>query len=226
VRVYNIYKQQIAPRVNKLFIHLSPKLLQGKKTIDSSEVAIVGDFTYGFDASLVRQWVPGVRIEIGKFTSISTGVIFVIGGNHNWDWFTTYPFAEKFDAKDFVRGDRIGHPRRAKGIKVGNDVWIGTNSLIMDGVEIGDGAVIAANSHVVKSVPKYAIVGGNPAEIIRYRFEEEIVNKMIEMKWWEWEVECISQVCDLLCSAASLSNIDEIIRIRKFFLSQTQELDN
>lgn len=194
-----------------------------KESNDISDLALVGDFTYGFEASKVRRWLPGVHIEIGKFTSIAEGVIFIVGGNHNWDWFTTYPFAEKFDGVRAIRGDRIGHPKKVKGIKVGNDVWIGTNCLVMDGVEIGDGAVIAANSHVVKSVPSYAIVGGNPAELIGYRFEEAIIEKLVEMKWWNWEVECISLVCDLLCAPATLRNLNEVIRIREAFLFQNEK---
>lgn len=189
-----------------------------------SEVVTVGDFSYGFDVSLVWQWEPGQYIRVGKFTSIAARVTFIVGGNHNLDWFTTYPFAEDFNAADRVRGDRKGHPSKPKGIKIGNDVWIGTGSTIMDGVEVGDGAVIAANSHVTKSVPSYAIVGGNPAKLIRYRFDEEMVAKLIEIAWWDWEVECLSQVCNLLCSSVSPDTLDEIMRIRRDFLSQSNRL--
>lgn len=219
----SIYKQTTL-RLRKFFYSLFLERSHKNENKSVSEIASVGDFSYGFDVSRVLQWVPGQYITIGKFTSIASRATFIVGGNHNLDWFTTYPFAEDFNAADRVRGDRNGHPQRPKGIKIGNDVWIGTDSTIMDGVEVGDGAVIAANSHVIKSVPSYAIVGGNPAKLIRYRFDEEMVAKLIEMAWWDWEVECLSQVCNLLCSSASPDTLDEIMRIRRNFLSQPNRL--
>lgn len=218
-----IYKRTTL-RLRKFFNTSSRGHLHKNESKSVSEVASVGDFSYGLDVSQVLQWEPGQYISIGKFTSIASGVTFIVGGNHNLDWFTTYPFAEDFNAADRVRGDRNGHPRKPKGIKIGNDVWIGTNSTMMDGIEVGDGAVIAANSHVIKSVPSYAIVGGNPAKLIQYRFDEEMVAKLIEMSWWDWEVECLSQVCNLLCSSASPDTLDEIMRIRRNFLSQPNRL--
>ena len=218
-----IYKRTTL-RLRKILNTLFRGRLHKNESKSVSEVVTVGDFSYGFDVSKVLQWEPGQHINIGKFTSIASGVTFIVGGNHNFDWFTTYPFAEDFNAADRVRGDRKGHPRKPKGIKIGNDVWIGTNSTIMDGVEVGDGAVIAANSHVTKSVPSYAIVGGNPAKLIQYRFDEEMVAKLIEMAWWDWEVECLSQVCNLLCSSASPETLDEVMRIRRKFLSQSNRL--
>lgn len=203
-----------------------PRQLHKSNGKSLSAVATVGDFSYGLEVSRVLQWEPGQFVEVGKFTSIAPQVTFIAGGNHNLDWFTTYPFAEEFNAIFPVRGDRKGHPRKPSGIKIGNDVWIGFGSTIMDGVVVGDGAVIAANSHVIKSVPSYAIVGGNPARFVRYRFDEEIVAKLMEIRWWNWEVECISQVCDLLCSPASLDTLEEILRIRSNFLSHSNRLLN
>ena len=92
-------------------------------------------------------------------------------------------------------------------VDIGNDVWIGEHVTIMSGVTIGDGAVIATNSHVVKNVAPYSIVGGNPAKLIKYRFTEEQIQKLLEIKWWNWNDEKINSYLPLLCS----SNIDDFI---------------
>jgi acetyltransferase-like isoleucine patch superfamily enzyme len=85
----------------------------------------------------------------------------------------------------------------SKGIiEIGNDVWIGTSAIILSGVKIGHGAVVAAGSIVTKSVPPYAIVGGNPAKIIKYRLSEEKIEELLEMKWWDWSEEKIKKNID------------------------------
>ena len=83
-------------------------------------------------------------------------------------------------------------------IEIGNDVWIGSDAKFLSGVKVGDGAVIAANSVVVKDVEPYAIYGGNPARLIRYRFSNEEIAKLMEMKWWDWNIDKIIEACDLL----------------------------
>ena len=94
-----------------------------------------------------------------------------------------------------------------KNIIIGNDVWIADNVTIMPGVTIGDGAVIATNSHVVKNVKPYSIVGRNPAKHIKYRFTKEQIEKLLEIKWWDWEDSKINQFIPLICN----TNIDNFI---------------
>jgi acetyltransferase-like isoleucine patch superfamily enzyme len=127
------------------------------------------------------------------------------GGNHRTDWVTTYPFGHiSKDVFDW-RGD--GHPATKGDIVIGNDVWLGSGCTIMSGVTIGDGAVVAANATVVKDVPPYAIVGGNPAKVIKHRFTEEQISALLLNPWWEKSDQEIQGLIPLLCS----DNINELI---------------
>lgn len=126
------------------------------------------------------------NIQIGQFTSIAHNIAFVIDLNHNY-FNVTSGASKLFD-------DSIPeHPKRKGQIIIGNDVWIGRGSTIMGGITIGNGAVISANSHVTKDVPPYAIVGGNPAKIIKYRFSEDIIKQLNVIQWWNWDNHTIHQ---------------------------------
>lgn len=154
----------------------------------------VGDFTYG---------VPEVRfnrnemesVSIGKFCSIAAGVKIFGGGEHDSRWATTYPFCVFL--KEFSNID--GYPAyRQRRTKIGNDVWIGEDARILNGVSVGDGAIIGTAAIVTKDVPPYAIVAGNPARVIRYRFESDVIEKLMEMQWWDWTDSQIYQAVLLL----------------------------
>ena len=129
-----------------------------------------------------------------------------LGGNHRTDWVSTYPFGHIHQGV-FDRFDGSGHPSTRGDVVIGNDVWIGDGVTIMSGVRIGDGAVIAANSHVVKDVEPYTLVGGNPARFIKYRFSREHIEKLLAIQWWNWEDDKINRLSPLLCS----SKIDELL---------------
>jgi acetyltransferase-like isoleucine patch superfamily enzyme len=138
-------------------------------------------------------------IEIGSFTSIAKNLKIFTGGSHRSDWITTYPFGHMY--RDIFNGfSGEGHPHSKGPVIIGNDVWIGANVTIMSGVNIGDGAVIANNSHVVKDVEPYSMVGGNPAKFIKKRFSDEVINKLLQLKWWNFEDSEINEICHLLCS--------------------------
>ncbi len=112
------------------------------------------------------------------------------------DWVTTYPFSEFFpEARRFS-----GHRPSKGNVVIGNDVWIGLGALILSGIEIGDGAVIAAHSVVAKNVEPYSIVGGNPAQHIRYRFSDVQVRKLEAIAWWNWPLDKIEKAWPLLLS--------------------------
>lgn len=138
------------------------------------------------------------KLIIGKFCSIASGAIFILGGNHGHrsEWITTYPIdaLEKGTGKNKElfqnKGDTI----------IGNDVWIGTEAMIMQGVKIGDGAIIGARSVVTKDVAPYAIVGGNPAQEIRKRFSEKEINNLLKIQWWNWDINKIKENAQLLMS--------------------------
>ncbi len=168
----------------------------------------VGRHTYGHEAISVRHWGEPAELRIGSFCSIADGVSVFLGGNHRTDWVTTYPFAEFADRWETARGIR-GHPSTNGDVMIGNDVWIGSNATIMSGVTIGDGAVVAANSCVTRDVDPYAIVAGNPARLIRPRFDPSIVEQLLRIRWWEWSDELIDENTPSLCS----ENVECFVRL-------------
>jgi acetyltransferase-like isoleucine patch superfamily enzyme len=142
----------------------------------------IGDYTEG--RPVVKCYCPETKLKIGKFCAISSSAIIMLGGEHHTDALALYMFS---------RGDL------SKGnITIGNDVWIGEEALILSGVTIGDGTVIGARSVVTKDVPPYAVVGGNPARIIRYRFGKEEIAHLLEIQWWNWSLEKIKANVDML----------------------------
>jgi chloramphenicol O-acetyltransferase type B len=158
--------------------------------------ATVGRHTYGaFTVNVGRG--ERARVHIGAFCSIAVGVEFVVGGNHRPDWVSTYPFKVLWGMPGAWED---GHPRPESDIEVGNDVWIGAQALILPGVKIGDGAVIGARAVVTKDVRPYAIAAGVPAREVRRRFEDEQVDALIELRWWDWPEEKLREHVDLLCS--------------------------
>lgn len=140
----------------------------------------VGKHSYG-DLYIISYGEPNEGLQIGNYVSIANGVQFLLGGNHFYKRFTTYPFIAKFQDYKYVETWSKGK------IIVEDDVWIGTEAFIMPGVKIGKGAVVAACSVVAKDIPPYAIVAGNPATIIKYRFSEETIKRLLEIDFSKLE---------------------------------------
>ena len=162
-----------------------------------SHIVNVGEYTYG--KPNILYWDDKTKLTIGRFCSIARNVTFLLGGNHRVDWITTYPFSalndEWIEAKDIH-----GHPSTNGNIKIGNDVWIGYDATILSGVTVGDGAVIGSKSVVTKDVEPYSIVGGNPAKIIKKRFKENQIQRLLELQWWNWSKDKIKKNINLLCN--------------------------
>lgn len=180
-----------------------------QKTFEGySENVFVDDYTYG--NFKVFEWDNKTKLKIGKFCSIADGVTFLLGGEHRSDFVTTYPFNALLNSYNYIEG----HPHTKGDITIGNDVWIGSNAKILSGVKINDGAIIGANSVVTKDIPAYAIVGGNPIKLIRYRFDRETIKKLLKIKWWDCNETELIKIIPTLQS----NNINEFIDLLSYKL--------
>ena len=159
----------------------------------------IGKYTYGTPNIHPHGIANPADLIIGKFCSIAENVNIFLGHNHRTDWVSTYPFGH-INQHVFNRFNGHGHPSTKGNVVIGNDVWIASGVTIMSGVKIGDGAVIAGNSHVIKDVEPYTIVGGNPAKFIKKRFTDSQINDLLEIKWWDFEDYKINELSPLLCN--------------------------
>ncbi len=186
------------------------------KNVVTNPNIIVGDYTYYDDFETVENFEKNVKylfdftvdkLIIGKFCMIASDVTFIMNGaNHLNNAITTYPFA--IFGKDWTAAmEGKEYPQKGNTV-IGNDVWIGYGATIMPGVRIGDGAIIATNSVVTKDVAPYSIVGGNPAKEIRKRFSEADIEKLLEIRWWDWPIEKITQNVQNLTG----NNIEELVK--------------
>jgi len=146
------------------------------------------------------------KLIIGKYCSIGSGAVFLMSGNqgHRTDWVSTFPFY--YQANIFKTS--INAYKKNGDTQIGDDVWIGSEAMIMAGVTIGTGAVIAARAVVIKDVPPYAIVGGNPATLIKYRFNNEVIKNLLQLQWWDWDEETIKSAMPFICSGDIQGLID------------------
>ncbi|MFA6105026.1 MAG: CatB-related O-acetyltransferase [Patescibacteria group bacterium] len=154
----------------------------------------IGEYTYGIP-KVIGFGSEKNRLVIGKFCSFGSDIQIFLCADHRIDWVTSYPLG-LLKGVISKAGGNIG-----KGdILIGNDVWVGNNALIMSGVKIGNGAVIGAGSIITKDVLPYEVVAGNPARHIKFRFSEEKIQKLLEMKWWDWSIKEIISKSDFLSS--------------------------
>lgn len=140
------------------------------------------------------------KLIIGNFCSIGSGAVFMMAGNqgHRSDWISTFPFFYQDDENFAAASDGFV---RAGDTVIGNDVWIGSEAMIMAGVTIGDGAIIASRAVVTNDVAPYEVVGSNPAKHIKFRFSPEQIEMLLEMQWWYWSDEQLKGAMRHLCSA-------------------------
>lgn len=154
----------------------------------------VGRYTYGGPKFLI--WSDKDSVVIGAFCSIADETVIFGGSEHRTDWATTYPIRVAFNLPGAWKD---GIPFSKGETHIGNDVWMGYRAMVLSGVMVGDGAVIGAGAVVSKDVPPYAVVAGNPARIIRYRFDEVMREMLIKAAWWDWPLEKIIENVDILC---------------------------
>lgn len=208
----------MGPDPNAIYPNENIKQVVYIKNVVTNPNIIVGEYTYYDDVGGAEHFEDhvthhypfiGDKLIIGKFCAIGKGVEFVMNGaNHRMKSVTTYPFNimgggwEQFTPamEDLpLKGDTI----------VGNDVWFGQNVTVMPGVHIGDGAIIAANSVVTKDIPPYCVAGGNPCIVRKKRFDDELIEYLLALKWWDWDTEKIFRNMGALCS----ENLDKIRHI-------------
>lgn len=180
--------------------------------VTNQNIIIKGTHSYysdcwsgGFEESVVRylygdkvslQWEskwPIDKLYIGDYVCIAAETIILMGGNntHRADWFCLYPFMEFIEDAYVSKGDSHIH----------DGVWLGMRSMIMPGVTIGEGAVVAANSVVTKDVAPYSIVAGTPAKLVKYRFEPHIINELLGLKIYDWSEKKFNALKSYLCSS-------------------------
>ncbi len=164
---------------------------------------VVGEYSYyddpegpeQFEAKCVLYHFPfiGDNLVIGKFFALARDVRFIMNGaNHQTNGFSTYPFFIYGNGWESVTPQPGDFPYKGDTV-IGNDVWLGYDVLVMLGVKIGDGAIVAARSVVVSDVPAYSVVGGNPAKVIKQRFHDAVIKELLTVKWWDWSLEKITR---------------------------------
>ncbi len=192
------------------------------KNVIKAPNIIVGDYTYyddnnaptDFEKNNILFNYPkfGDRLVIGKFCAIASGTTFIMGpANHRISSVTTYPFNVFGGAWEENTPDHLSQLPFKGDIVIGNDVWIGRESVIMPGVKIGDGAIIGAYSVVAKDIPPYTVAGGNPAKVIKKRFDDELTDILLKLKWWDFEAEKLVDFLPLLCDS-DLEKVKEILK--------------
>ena len=194
-----------------------------KNVIKASNI-LVGDYTYyddpsdpaGFEKNNVLFNYPefGDKLIIGKFCAIATGTTFIMGpANHRLSSVTTYPFAVFGGLWEEAVPPHMSQLPFKGDTVIGNDVWIGRESVIMPRVHIGDGAIIAAYSVVTKDVPLYTVAGGNPARVIKDRFDEELTQLLLRFQWWDLPSHELAETLPLLCDK-DLERVRRVLRER------------
>lgn len=180
------------------------------KNVITAPNIIIGDYTYYDDETAPTEFEKnnvlfnypefGDKLIIGKFCQIASGTKFIMGpANHRLDSITTYPFNVFGGLWQENTPEHMSQLPFKGDIVIGNDVWIGRESVIMPGVKIGDGAIIAAYSIVTKDVEPYSVVGGNPAKFIKKRFNDELIDLLLQFKWWDLKPDELVNILPLLC---------------------------
>ena len=195
-----------------------PRVMFVRNIPDLGSNVQIGEYTYYDDPAgpdAFRQNIlyhfefSGDRLVIGRFCALATGTKFIMnGGNHRTDGLSTFPFTIFSEWRGMWEGE-LDFPSRGDTI-LGNDVWVGYDALVMPGVTIGDGAVVASRSVVTKDVPPYAVVGGNPARVLRKRYDEGTIERLIDLAWWDWPIDAVTRAI----AAIGRGDLEELGRFR------------
>ena len=212
---------QRVPNPNEIFPNQYGTSCFVKHVVQAPNISI-GDYTYyddrdnptGFEQNNILFNYPefGARLIIGKFCQIASGAKFIMGpANHRISSVTPYPFSVFGGRWSEQTPPHLSQLPFKGDIVVGNDVWIGRESVIMPGVKIGDGSIIGAYAVVTRDVPPYCVVGGNPARFIKKRFHDELIQILLELKWWDFPEEKLVEFLPLLCDP-DLENVQQRLK--------------
>ncbi|NFN93302.1 Vat family streptogramin A O-acetyltransferase [Clostridium botulinum] len=215
----HLNKNKLGPNPNSIYPNENIKSVCFIKNVIKNPNIQVGEYTYYSDINGAENFKNhvthhydfiGDKLIIGKFCAIAQGIEFVMNGaNHRMNSVTTYPFNMIGNGWEKATSTLNDLPLKGDTV-IGNDVWIGQNVTVMPGVHIGDGAIIGANSVVTKDISPYHIAGGNPCKTIKKRFNDELIEYLLVLKWWDWSEEKIANNLVVLCS----SNLNEIKSIK------------
>ena len=194
--IYN-YKFRKKNKHNMVVLNLTSlykfdenKIIVGKRSYGKIDVRMYGNLNE--------------KLQIGNYCSIAPNTLFLLGGNHNYKTISTFPFLNKCESEEKVEATTKGP------IIIGDDVWIGINSIILSGVTIGQGAIVAAGSVVTKNVPPYSIVAGNPSTVIKYRFSENVIKKLIKFDFSQ--IEFSEKIKEIVEIEINDRNVDEVLK--------------
>ena len=163
----------------------------------SNHHLILGDFSYCRGINILDVINDGsIKVEIGKFCSLAQNINFMLGADHQAGWSTTYPFNRLLGCDEKDNSNVV-----SKGsITIGNDVWIGADATVLSGVHIGDGCIVGNHAVVTKDVPPYSVIVGNPGRVVKQRFPKDKQDKLLEIKWWDWDLQMLFDALPLVQS--------------------------
>jgi acetyltransferase-like isoleucine patch superfamily enzyme len=190
------------------------------QTLLDDGIIVMGTGSYG--RPHVHYFEPAgssrPHVVVGRYCSVAAEVTFVVNGEHRLDWTTTFPISARFG---LPIADNDGHPKITGPVTVGNDVWIGHRALLLGGVTVGDGAVVGAGAVVARDVRPFAIVVGNPAREVRRRFDDEVVDRLLELRWWDLDESAVRSIGHLLCAEPELDTLARELAHLRSGLSRT-----
>ncbi len=190
-------------------------LYQRWKVLHDNDKLDMGPYSYGTPEVVTFHGNPS-RVRVGKFVSIGPDVVILEGGHHHSEWVSQYPFRSQFSLPG---AHEDGHPFSKGDVTFGHDSWIGRGARVLSGVDVGNGAIVAAYAVVTKDVAPYGIVAGNPAREVRRRFSDEQIAALERIAWWDWPLTKVLANVSRLCS----DNIDAFIERFDPIASSTQD---